>query len=233
MLSRWLCAVAFACCAPISGAAEIGGRIVFAGETPDLFMVAYVGRTRAGERITCFSSASPVRPEFRMWDNAARPRQTLLELRGAESCDYRHTEVPPGTYLVYVRVGEPPVAWKVVRVTRADERVRVDFTLDSGETGGLSVEAASTPGELNVRLTPLDDRGRSLLENEDLSDRLGVVEYLEDGRAELDGLREGLYRVELRRAIVSPARPKGPPEYRVLRTTTVTVQRGKRKRVAF
>ena len=56
---------------------------------------------------------------------------------------YRHTKVPPGEYVVYVRRAGVVAAWKKIAVKPGDEQ-SVDLTVDIGNTGSI---VATLPDE--------------------------------------------------------------------------------------
>jgi hypothetical protein len=71
---------------------------------------------------------------------------------------YRHLNVPPGDYLVYVRRDTVMSAWKRVKLKNGDQQT-LDLTIDPANTGEVVVtlpeSAAKDPADTSLALVPL------------------------------------------------------------------------------
>ena len=86
-----------------------------------------------------------------------RPTQLSWLSSTEDGISYRHLNVPPGDYLVYVRRDTVMSAWKRVKLKDGD-RQTIDLTIDPATTGEVVVTLpdsdAKDPGETSLALVP-------------------------------------------------------------------------------
>lgn len=86
-----------------------------------------------------------------------KPSQLSWLASTADGITYRHLNVPPGDYLVYVRRDSVMSAWKGVQLKEGDQKT-VDLTIDPAATGEVVVTLppsdAKGPGETSLALVP-------------------------------------------------------------------------------
>lgn len=86
--------------------------------------------------------------------NAEKPSQVSWLVSTESAITYRHLNVPPGDYLVYVRRDTVMSAWKRVKIKDGD-RQTVDFTIDPANTGEVvATLPASDSKEMSLALVP-------------------------------------------------------------------------------
>jgi hypothetical protein len=89
--------------------------------------------------------------------NEKAPSQLSILASTGEAILYRHLNMPPGDYLVYVRRDTIMSAWKRVQV-KAGELVALDLTIDPTNTGEVVVTlpegGSKEPGDSSLALVP-------------------------------------------------------------------------------
>lgn len=87
-----------------------------------------------------------------------RPSQVSWLSSTPDAIRYRHLNVPPGDYLVYVRRDTILSAWQRIQLKAGDQRTN-DFTIDPAATGEVVVTLPATkakdPAESSLALVPL------------------------------------------------------------------------------
>ena len=79
-----------------------------------------------------------------------KPQITRLENKSGRNPEYRHTHLPPGDYVVYVKRNNVSAAWSVVGV-KAGEQQTVDLTIDPAKTGEVAVTIPEVEAQERIR----------------------------------------------------------------------------------
>lgn len=79
-----------------------------------------------------------------------KPQVTRLENKSGSNPEYRHTHLPPGDYVVYVKRNHVPAAWHVVSVKVGDQQT-VDLTVDPATTGEVAVTIPDVEAQEPIR----------------------------------------------------------------------------------
>ena len=138
----------------------IHGKVVLTGARPTEKLAAgYVGVSADGKmyfnevgypiNIGQEGSANAPGPE--------QPNQLSWLASSGNAITYRHLNVPPGDYLVYIRRDTIMSAWKRVKLKEVDQQA-IDLTIDPAATGEVVVTLpasdAKGPGETSLALVP-------------------------------------------------------------------------------
>jgi len=206
---RWI--ALFLVCAAPALASDIEGKITLRGDTEIYNLwVGCIYRTASGRiedsgcGTTVVRGGEPVSIANRFF----KPRITRLSWNAKAGCTYRHANLRPGRYLVYVRSGKYYYDWQWVQIKGNKEKRRVDLTVDPGRAGTLEVHLSDQVGATRVAFLLLDSAGKVVFYDPKAAlTRLSEVEAVE-GRAVFEGLRAGRYRVaagNLRKDVVVKA----------------------------
>jgi len=91
-------------------------------------------------------------------ESPQHPAQISWLATTADAITYRHLNMPPGDYLVYVRRDTVMSAWKRIKLQAGDQQT-LDFTIDPATTGEVAVTLpdsdAKDPAETTLALVPL------------------------------------------------------------------------------
>jgi uncharacterized Ntn-hydrolase superfamily protein len=79
-----------------------------------------------------------------------KPQVTRLENKSGSNPEYRHTHLPPGDYVVYVKRNHLPAAWQVVSVKAGDQQT-ADLTIDPAKTGEVAVTIPEAEAKEPIR----------------------------------------------------------------------------------
>jgi hypothetical protein len=89
--------------------------------------------------------------------NSEKPTQQSSLASTEEAITYRHLNLPPGDYLVYVRRDSIMSAWKRIQLKESD-RQTIDLTIDPATTGTVEIalpeSVAKSPAETSLSLVP-------------------------------------------------------------------------------
>lgn len=181
-------------------AGEISGRIHFKGELTEMVCAGYVGITASGTEITNMAGLSPTGSSGHVWCDTYKPRRTGVVWSSTEGLTFHHTNLPKGTYLVYIKYGDAYLDWKVVTVSSASARVSTSFGISPSRMGDVEIVADKRPGDYRVLLVPATERGASPLQGANLANGNGptIEAEVTAGSVRLSGVREGSYRLVLR-----------------------------------
>jgi hypothetical protein len=87
-----------------------------------------------------------------------RPQLTSIASDNKGTLTYRHTRVPPGEYLVYVKRNTVPAAWQKITL-KAGDQLTVDLTIDPAKGGEVVVtlpdEEANDKSDWSLALYPI------------------------------------------------------------------------------
>jgi len=138
-----------------------------------------------------------------------KPRETLVKwTRQGRRLTHRHTNRPPGIYLVDVQGHErtaPDGAilhegyydWKWVELKAGQPNATVDLTVDPKRLGTLEVNVRGSTREHAVVYVPLNEDGELPIPEALGYSRMSSFAKLQDGRAVIRNLRQGKYRIAI------------------------------------
>jgi hypothetical protein len=130
--------------------------------------------------------------EMEAKNDSVAPRVTVLNWTPKTGITFKHSRLPAGWCLVYVRVGDWYVDWKWVDLKDDQARVKVDFAFDPAQAGTVELTAPRT--ETTATLVPLDGDGQiPFARAAEAIQGINRVD-LKAGKAVLKGLRPGKYR---------------------------------------
>jgi hypothetical protein len=127
-------------------APAVRGKITIAGQWQDESLAAgFVGKGRDGKTFSnaCRLVFSSLGGGEWITSETFKPQLTSLVNDAADGLGFKHVKLAPGDYVVYVRRGGVPAAWKKVAVKEGDQ-LTVDLTIDPAKTGSV---VATLPGE--------------------------------------------------------------------------------------
>ncbi|GMV37640.1 MAG: hypothetical protein AMXMBFR61_21480 [Fimbriimonadales bacterium] len=199
---RWqVCAViAMFFLGPCAIAAVIAGRIHFKGDLREMVKVGYEGVTVTGQHITNMAGLTPTGSSGHVWCDTYKPRRTGLVWSSSDGLTFQHTNLPRGTYLVYVKYGETYLDWKVINVSNDSARLNTSLAISPSRMSDLEIAITKGPGTYRVLLIPATERGASPLRGADITRGSGPVIEAEvtTGSVKLSGVRDGSYLLVLR-----------------------------------
>jgi hypothetical protein len=182
---------------------EISGKITVRGDAKGLWIeVGTLGKNAKGEL-----DAPTVGSEVGKGTMAMTSRNTRLAWDDKSgSGTHKHTNRPPGRYLVYLRGRAGPQKggliecegyhdWKWVEIKDDKSKVTVDLTIDPSNQGNLEVQVAGAPKDAVVTYLPLDADGRLPFPDAHRYVSISSSAKLDNGKALIRGLREGKYQV--------------------------------------
>ena len=121
-------------------APSVHGKVVFVGPWNDENLtVGFAGKGADGKEHSNMAGMG-VSPGSggHVTSETFAPQLTSLVARPKDGVMYRHTRLPPGDYLVYVKRDKVMAAWQKVAVKPGDQHA-VDLTIDPARTGELVV----------------------------------------------------------------------------------------------
>jgi hypothetical protein len=142
----------------------VRGELKLVGPPPEeKVQVGFVARETGGKEQsnsvygTLYRAGKPTRESATTPSTA--PQLTTVMSNEAGPPEYRHTRLPPGDYLVYVKVGDVMAAWKRLPV-KAGDQLTADLTVDPKTFGEVVVtipdEEARSTSERHLALVPAD-----------------------------------------------------------------------------
>ena len=186
-------------CAEIAGAGTITGTIVMKGGRPGEVTAGYVGVTFSGQ--TVHSGAGMTLGDFKgsVSTTTFKPRITSVTWNPGQGCRFAHTALPPGKYLVYTRCDDRYMDWRVVTLTRTKPSATLTMGWSRTVQGDIKLIVTDRSVSYNVRVSPLDAAGRPPLPQADVPLHAGWDADVQRGSLLLNGMKPGVYQVELRR----------------------------------
>lgn len=182
-------------------AADISGQVYLKNMPRVDITVGYVGKDSVGQTIFCsagFSAGAASSASAKC--DTFQPRVTYVEWDSSTGCTFQHTELPAGTYVVYVKSGNSYLDWKRVRVKSAKSHLKVNLSVDRGVVGNVSFQFPASKAIYTLRMVPLDRKRRLPLDGVDIHNHLCAETDAQNGSAEMLGLRPGSYQVQLDKA---------------------------------
>jgi hypothetical protein len=181
-----------------AGAGTISGTVAFEGKRPAAVKAGYVGLAGGGLRVS--NSAGMTLGDFggSVTCTTWKPRNATVVWDPAKGLRYRHTELPPGRYLVWVRCGENYMDWRLVHLTQDRPSATANFAFSRAAQGDLRLMVARSAKSYNVRISPLGKDGRPPLPGADVPMYVGWDTDVKGGAVLLAGMKAGKYQVELR-----------------------------------
>jgi len=122
-----------------TNAAEITGRVHFKGALTETVKVGYEGVTSAGAHITNMAGLTPTGSTGYVWCDTYKPRRTGLMWSSTKGLTFQHTNLPKGTYLVYVKYGDAYLDWKVITVSTDSARVNTSLAISPSRMGDVEI----------------------------------------------------------------------------------------------
>jgi hypothetical protein len=136
----------------------VRGKIVLVGDWKEEHLTAgFVGKGKDGKQYSnsCGLTFSSLGSGESMTSETFRPQLSTIFNHATNGLGFRHVKVAPGDYVVYVRRGEVPAAWKKVTVKEGDQ-LTADLTIDPAKLGSIVVTLPDE--EANARLSLLNAR---------------------------------------------------------------------------
>jgi hypothetical protein len=140
----------------------VRGEIKFAGFLPEeMILAGFAGKGADGKEYSN-SVGMPLYKDGKAVGGSGTsttfaPQLTTLMGADKQAPEYRHTHLPPGDYVVYVKVGAVVAAWKRLTVKTGDTTT-VDLTVDPKTFGEVTVtipaEEAKAVSEFPLILIP-------------------------------------------------------------------------------
>lgn len=137
------------------GAADapfVRGSIAMVGEWKEARLAAGFAGQGADGRPHSNMSGTTFTPDSASWVESTtfQPQITRLESHEGGRLEFRHTHMPPGDYVVYVKRGGVPAAWKYVTVKPGDQ-LTVDLTVDTAKVGDVTATIPEAESEEPIR----------------------------------------------------------------------------------
>lgn len=181
-------------------AAEISGRVYIKAPMEKGLVVGYVGLPDQGEQISNMAGLSLIDSAALVTCTTYDPRNTSISWEPNAWATYTHVGLPPGQYLVYARYDDIYYDWQVVEVVSNNAKNSVNFSVNTARTGNLTIDIIRPGKEFDVRIVPYGEDKQHPLPGADIGFALCNSIEVTDQTAELQGLREGMYLLELRAA---------------------------------
>lgn len=137
-------------------APSVRGKVTIVGEWKDESLRAgFVGKGKDGKEYSngCGHTFSSLGSGEWTTSETFKPQLTSMSNNAKDGLSYKHVKMAPGEYVVYVRRGEVPAAWKKVTVKEGDQ-LTVDLTIDPAKTGSIVVTLPDE--EANAQLSLLN-----------------------------------------------------------------------------
>ena len=192
---------------PITSAANIEGKINLKGLQKQFeLQVGCLGKDKQGQRIPdsmVSTSFSIDDSELSASNKSFAPRETLLAWKIGKGCTYKHTNLPAGDYLVYVRSGAYYFDWRSVRITEAQakEKLAVNLSIDPNAMAAVEITVTGNSEVTSVRFHLLDEQGKLPPGDQELPDTENEIP-LKKGKATVEGFHIGKYRFATDKASV-------------------------------
>jgi hypothetical protein len=122
-------------------APSVRGKILIMGEWQEESLEGgFVGKGRDGKHFSnsCRLTFSSLGSGESITSETFKPQLTSLFNHATNGLGFQHVKMAPGDYVVYVRRGEVPAAWKKVTVKEGD-RLTADLTIDPAKMGSIVV----------------------------------------------------------------------------------------------
>ena len=122
-------------------APSVRGKILIVGQWKDESLRAgFVGKGKDGKSYSNGCQHTFSSPGAGEWVKSETflPQLTSLSNHATEGLGFKHVKMAPGDYVVYVRRGKVPAAWKKVTVKEGDQ-LTADLTIDPAKTGSVVV----------------------------------------------------------------------------------------------
>jgi hypothetical protein len=126
---------------PNAAAPSVRGKILLLGEWQQESLAAgFVGKGRDGKNFSnsCGLTFSSSGGGESITSETFKPQLTSLFNHATNGLGFKHVKMAPGDYVVYVRRGKVPAAWKKVTVKEGDQ-LTVDLTIDPAKMGSIVV----------------------------------------------------------------------------------------------
>lgn len=177
----------------------ISGRVAIAGTRPNNVRVGYLGLPSSGRSITNMAGMTIGDFSGSVTCSTYKPREARLLWDPKLGLRFRHTEFPPGRYIVWTRCDETYLDWRVVNLAPGQQSLSVElrFAADQGDL----VLVVGGKGDYNVRLSPLAPTGMTPMTGADVARDVGWDADVKGGSLTMRGMKAGTYRVDLRRLV--------------------------------
>jgi hypothetical protein len=122
-------------------APSVRGKITLVGKWKDESLAAgFAGKGRDGKNYSnsCGLTFSSLGGGESITSETFKPQLTSLFNDATNGLGFKHVKMAPGDYVVYVRRGKVPAAWKKVAVKEGDQ-LTVDLTIDPAKMGSIVV----------------------------------------------------------------------------------------------
>jgi len=175
----------------------VTGRISIAGPRPRYVKVGYVGVPASGNPITNLAGMTIGEYSGSVTCTTYRPREARLRWDPKRGLRFEHTKLPFGHYLFWARCDDNYMDWRVVTLDAARPSVALTLKCASSDEGDVWLVVVGK-GDYNVRVSPLDKSGLAPLVGADVPKGAGWDADVKGGALLLQGMKAGLYRVDLR-----------------------------------
>ncbi|MBM3497013.1 MAG: hypothetical protein FJX72_22230 [Armatimonadetes bacterium] len=186
-----------------SWAGTISGTVAFKGKRPANVKAGYLGVTANGDKL--HNHAGMTLGDFRgsVKSTTFGPRNAEVQWDPKVGLRFRHTELPPGRYLVWTRCDEHYMDWRIVNLSHDRPSATVALTFDRAAQGDVKLTVGRSARSYNVRISPLAPNGKPPLAGADVPMYAGWDADVKGASILLGGMRRGKYQVELRSQVKS------------------------------
>jgi hypothetical protein len=186
-------------------AADIEGKIgLKASQTSYDLQIGCIGKDAKGQKLPdsmIGATISMEDAETSVANESYMPRVTALVWKKGKGCTFKHTNLPPGEYFIYLRSGERYFDWRIVRIKNEKEKLAVNLAVDPLETSSIEVTVSGKAEAKEVRFQLLDNQGKLPLGDIEFP-QFNNGEPLKKGKVVFDGMHTGKYRFRADEATV-------------------------------
>jgi hypothetical protein len=136
----------------VADAPYVRGSIAFVGPWKEERLAAGFAGQGADGKPHSNMTGTQFSSESGTWvqSDTFKPQITRLENKSGSTPEYRHTHLPPGDYVVYVKRNNISAAWDVVSVKAGDQQT-VDLNIDPAKTGEVAVTIPEVEAREQIR----------------------------------------------------------------------------------
>lgn len=184
----------------------------------------YCGGTADGLTISNLAGMAPLVNDASAICTTYAPRNTSVRYEKGQ-CRFRHTRLPAGRFLFYVRFNKNYLDWQALTIASAGAKKSLRFAHDPREEGDLRVNLRRAGGPYQIRLLARADKGRPPVSVSNTTEP-GIELDLTARSQRIGGMKSGAYQLDL-----IQKKPIGSGAYVLtpVRSWTVRVTAGKER----
>ncbi|HEY3415559.1 MAG TPA: hypothetical protein VGM23_01630 [Armatimonadota bacterium] len=218
-------------------AAEITGTVLIKGPLRGDVIAGYVAMTSRDECIDNIASITiGGGGAVSATCTTYKPRSSSISWEPKKGLSFRHTALPTGRYLIYLKYCERYLDWKIVEIEEAKTSLKTTLEINLEQASTLQFDITKGAGRYRICLIPLTDNGRAPLSGADLSFGMGfpIKVDAQGNTFFFPQIKAGQYSVILERAESCGTRATGiTTSYTNLGTWTIVVKDGTAVRYAL